>query len=156
MFVNRQHYSDAAPGENKPSISRRHVVGSESAAAADDRAAIRAVLLHGNEQEAGDDFQHEIHIHASYCCVIFICPGLRPGNQIYLFFSIKSVAEGGESVSPVTQAFFPPKTVSVARLLIRRSVFLAESFIVCIFHFSFVCFDRPESSASVTKPLKKG
>lgn len=44
--VSRQRDGDAAPGENQ------YHVGSESAPSADDRAAIRAVLLHGNEQEA--------------------------------------------------------------------------------------------------------
>lgn len=50
--VSRQRDGDAAPGENKLSISRWHVVSSESALATDDRAAIRAVLLHGDEQDA--------------------------------------------------------------------------------------------------------
>lgn len=68
------------PKKNKPSISRRHTVGSESAPAAGDRAAVRAVLLHGNEKEAVMSSRQRF-IFMPHIAVSSICPGLGPGNS---------------------------------------------------------------------------
>lgn len=65
--------------KNKPSISRRHAVGSESAPAAGDRAAIRALLLRGNEKGAMMSSRQRF-IFMPHIAVSFICPGLWPGN----------------------------------------------------------------------------